>query len=94
MPELLRIRGNLLLSAPQPMFDQAEGCLMRSLEWSSHRGARGWQLRTAVDLAALWAAQGRVHDARALLRPVFETFAEGLDTTDLVAARRLLATFG
>jgi hypothetical protein len=35
-----------------------------------------------------------VHDARGLLRPVFETFAEGLDTADLVAAGRLLATLG
>jgi predicted ATPase len=63
---------------------------MRSLELSRRQGARSWELRTAVDLAALWAAQGRSDSARALLRPVFEQFAEGSDTADLRNAERLL----
>jgi predicted ATPase len=51
-------------------------------------------LRTAIDLAGLLADQGRREGSRALLRPVFEQFAEGLDTADLKAAERLLATLG
>ena len=94
MPELLRVKGNVLLSMPQPMPADAEAHFVRSLDWSRRHASRAWELRTAVDLAALWAAQGRAHDARALLRPVFETFAEGLDTADLTAAGRLLATLG
>ena len=94
MPELLRVKANVLLSMPQPMPADAEAHFVRSLDWSRCHASRAWELRTAVDLAALWAAQGRVHDARTLLRPVFETFAEGRDTADLTAAGRLLAALG
>jgi predicted ATPase len=94
MPELLRVKGGLLLSIPQPSFDGAEMCLMHSLELSRDQGARAWELRTATDLAKLWASQGRADDARALLQPVFEQFVEGLDTLDLKNAERLLMTLG
>src|SRR5262249_50868627 len=58
MPEALRIKGNVLLSLPQSRPDDAEGCLIESLDWSRRQGARSWELRTATDLGALWAAQG------------------------------------
>ena len=67
---------------------------MQSLELSRDHGSRAWELRTATDLAALWAGQGRAEDARALLLPVFEQFTEGLDTPDLKAAQHLLTTLG
>jgi len=94
MPELLRVKGSLLLSLPQPSFDDAEMCFTQSLELSRRQGARAWELRTAVDLAVLWADQGRSERSRALLQPVFEQFAKGSDTADLKAAERLLATLG
>jgi predicted ATPase len=94
MPEVLRMRGSILLSMPQPSVDEAEACFMQSLELSRRQGARAWELRTAVDLAKQWVAQGRFEDARALLQPVFEQFTERLDTADLKAAERLLATSG
>jgi hypothetical protein len=94
MPELLRVKGKVLLSMPRPVPADAEAHFARSLDCSRRHASRAWELRTAVDLAALWATQGRAHDARALLRPVFEAFAEGLDTVDLKAAGRLLATLG
>jgi predicted ATPase/DNA-binding winged helix-turn-helix (wHTH) protein len=93
IPELLRVKGGLLLSMPQPSAEDAEMCFHRSLEWSHRQAARAWELRTAVDLAALMAAQGRSESARALLQPVFERFVEGSDTADLRAAKRLLASF-
>jgi predicted ATPase len=92
MPELFRVKGNLLCSMPQPVLQDAETCLVQSLEWSRRQGARGWELRTAVDLAALWSRQGQPERARSLLQPVFEQFTEGSDTADLKAAQRLLAT--
>jgi predicted ATPase/DNA-binding winged helix-turn-helix (wHTH) protein len=94
MPEVLRVKGGLLLSMPQPSVDDAQACFGRSLELSRRQGARAWELRTAIDLAALLADQGRSESARALLRPVFEQFVEGSDTADLKAAERLLATLG
>ncbi len=88
MPELLRVKGNLLLAMPQPRGDGAELCFVHSLEMSRRQGARAWELRTGVVLAA----QGRGESARAFLQPVFEQFVEGSDTADLKAAGRLLAT--
>jgi predicted ATPase/DNA-binding winged helix-turn-helix (wHTH) protein len=92
MPELLRVQGRLLLAMPQPSVDQAEKHFVHSLELSRRQGARAWELRTATDLAALWAGQGRPESAGALLQPIFDQFAEGSDTADLTAADRLLAT--
>jgi hypothetical protein len=94
MPELLRVKAGLLLSSPQPHGDDAEACFKLSLEWSRSQAALAWELRTAVDLAALLAARGQTAPARALLQPVFEQFVEGWDTADLRAAQRLLATLG
>jgi tetratricopeptide (TPR) repeat protein len=90
MAELLRVKGNVLLSMGRPS-DDAEVCFMQSLEWSRRQGARGWELRIAIDLAALLADQGRPDRARALLQPIFEQFTQGSDTPDLKAAERLLA---
>jgi predicted ATPase len=92
MPELLRLKGGFLLAMPRPNGDEAEVYFTRSLEWSRRQGARSLELRTASDLAKLLADQGRPENARALLRPVFEQFREGLDTADLRAAERVLAS--
>ena len=93
MPELLRVKGGLL-SMPRSRGGDAEACFMQSLEISRRQSAGAWELRAGVDLAALLAAQGRGDSARAFLQPIFERFAEGLDTADLKAAERLLATLG
>ena len=86
MPEALRVKGSVLLSIPQRRAHDAQMCFIQSLAWSRRQDARSWELRTAVDLAALWAAQGQPESARALLSPILEQFVEGLDTADLMAA--------
>jgi predicted ATPase len=92
MPELLRVKAAVLLTQSHRNRDEAERHLVQSLELSRRHGARAWELRTATDLAALWADHGRATDARALLLPVFEQFVEGSDTVDLQAAEGLLRT--
>ena len=92
VPELLRLKGSILLAMPKPRTEDAEEYFTRSLELSRDQGSRAWELRTATDLAALWAGQGRAKEARGLLLPVFEQFTEGSDTADLEAAEHLLAT--
>jgi len=91
MPELLRTKGDMLRSNPHYR-DESESYLARSLALSVSQGARAWELRTAIDLATLYAGRGRSNDARGLLLPVFKRFTEGLDTADLQAAERLLMT--
>jgi predicted ATPase/DNA-binding winged helix-turn-helix (wHTH) protein len=92
MPEALRVRGCLLLAAPQRQVLDAERCFVQSLDWSRRQGARSWELRTALDLATLWSGDGQRGRAQAVLRPVFEQFTEGFDTADLKAAKQLLVT--
>ncbi len=94
MPELLRVKGKLVLATPQPRADEAKTYFMRSLELSHRQGARAWELRTAIDLAALLTARDERARARELLQPLFEHFVEGADTPDLKSAARLLATLG
>ena len=92
MPELLRMKGGLLLSMPRRRAADAEKCFTQSLELARRQGARAWELRTATDLAALWA--DKPERARELLQPVFEQFAEGAETADVKAAQRRLAALG
>jgi predicted ATPase len=47
-------------------------------------------LRAATSLARLLRDQDRSAEATALLQPVYDRFAEGFDTADLKAARKLL----
>ena len=67
-----------------------EPCFQRALEIARSQGALAFELRAATALARQYAAQGRTADARATLAPRYEAFTEGLDTTDLRAARALL----
>jgi predicted ATPase/DNA-binding winged helix-turn-helix (wHTH) protein len=91
MPELLRVKGGLLLAIPQPRTDEAETCLTQSLELSRRQGARAFELRTTCDLAMLMADRGERERAREILQPVFAQFTEGFDTADGKTAGRLLA---
>jgi hypothetical protein len=89
LPEALRVKSSVLLSL-RPRADDAKACLVQSLDWGRRQGARSWELRTAVDLARLLRGR-RPKEAQALLRPVFERFAEGRETADVKAAECLLA---
>ncbi|WP_119419081.1 winged helix-turn-helix domain-containing protein [Desertibaculum subflavum] len=94
LPELLRLKGTILLAMPERQVAEAESCFVESLKLSRSQGARAWEMRAATDLAAHWAELGRKDEARALLQPVFAQFTEGLDTPDLLAAKALLKTLG
>jgi predicted ATPase/DNA-binding winged helix-turn-helix (wHTH) protein len=92
MPEVLRVKGVLLLSMPSA--HEAEKCFRQSLELSRRKRARAWELRTTNDLVALMISQGHRDAARSLLQPVFRQFQEGLETEDLKVAESLLVSLG
>ena len=92
MPELLRVKGGLLLSMREPDLREVEICFKQSLELSRRQGARAWELRTARDLAKLLADHGQSENGRTLLQAVYAGFSEGFETADLKAAEELLAT--
>jgi tetratricopeptide (TPR) repeat protein len=88
LPEIMRIKGELLASGPH--LSEAEHWFSRSLDLAREQSALAWELRTATSLAHLRARQGRGDEALRILRPVYDRFSEGFDTFDLRAAKRLL----
>ncbi|WP_314953177.1 ATP-binding protein [Bradyrhizobium cosmicum] len=90
LPELLRMKGRVLLARPQAETDQAEAHFVQALELSRRKGAKAWKLRAAMDLAGLLAERGRREEAKRRLRSALEGFAEGSGTADIASANRLL----
>ena len=99
-PEVLRIRGEQLLTQAAPAADggaprtaqaAAARLFARALRLALAQQALGWALRSALSLARLRVAQHRAGAAAALLRPLLARFQEGAGTADLRAAHALLA---
>jgi predicted ATPase/DNA-binding winged helix-turn-helix (wHTH) protein len=88
--ELLRIKGELLLSPGVADRVAAEECFQRALGQARRQGALGWELRAALSLCRLRVTQGRHSEAKQILTPVYGRFTEGFETTDLRAAGELL----
>jgi DNA-binding SARP family transcriptional activator/predicted ATPase len=88
--ELHRLRGELLRAqgAAPP---EVEAALRRALEIARAQQARSLELRAATSLAQLWGTQQRAAEGRALLDALCAWFTEGHETTDVRAARALLA---
>jgi predicted ATPase/DNA-binding winged helix-turn-helix (wHTH) protein len=91
--DLLRTRGEILVALSEPDAEVAEEALVQSLELARSQYALAWELRSAMSLARLWAAQSRVADALDLLVAVSQRFTEGFDTPDLREATRLIGLF-
>src|SRR5882724_7787808 len=91
--ELLRTKGELLLLGRGPTAaEAAETCFRQALDVARRQGALAWELRAAMSLARFWRGQQRASQARKLLGPVYRRFTEGFETSDLVAAKALLAS--
>ena len=94
LPELLRIKGELLLQARPDARGEAIAQFEAGLDWSRRQGALSWELRCATSLAQVWQEQGDAGHARTLLSGVYGRFTEGFGTADLQAAKRLLDGWG
>jgi tetratricopeptide (TPR) repeat protein len=92
-PDLLRIRGELLLlQAAAGAAAAADDHFRQALDWARRQGALSLELRAATSLARLLRDRGSSVDARAVLQPVYDRFTEGFDMGDLKAAKALLDT--
>jgi predicted ATPase/DNA-binding winged helix-turn-helix (wHTH) protein len=92
LPELLRLRGELLLqSGKSGAAVEALELFAQSLRMAQSQKALSWELRTTMSLVR--ARRGAADDTalRAELEAVLAAFSEGVHTADLVAARGLLA---
>jgi class 3 adenylate cyclase/predicted ATPase len=88
--ELQRLKGAFLLQLSSDHQREAEACFQHAMTIAQNQGAKAWELRTATSLAHLWQQQGKIHEARDLLAPVYHWFTEGFETVDLREAKALL----
>lgn len=88
-PELLRLEAVIHAGTPSGG-RRAERLLRESIALARDQAARSWELRSAASLAGMLARTGRAAEVTPLLEPILARFAEGFDTPDLLAARRLL----
>jgi len=86
--ELHRLRGTIVPSR-EPR--TAEAHFRQAIDVAREQGAKLWELRASVDLAALWRQEGKQEAARHVLEPVLASFADEVDGVDLLAARELYA---
>jgi tetratricopeptide (TPR) repeat protein len=89
--ELLRLKGECLLSIAAPDATAAESCFRQALAVSQQQGAKSLELRAATSLARLLKSHGKEEQAPPILGAVCRWFTEGLDTPDVQEARQLLA---
>jgi predicted ATPase len=89
--ELRRLRGALVLQADPGAAREAEACFLDALAIAQRQHAKSLELRAATSLGRLWAAEGRVDAAHAVLSRICDWFTEGLDTADVNEAKSLLA---
>lgn len=92
LPEMLRIRGDLLVQAGHEA--EAEQDFLRSMDMAQRQSALSWRLRGAMSCARLYLRQARRDDARALMADVHSRFTEGFGTADLKSARDLMNEIG
>ncbi|MGC2340033.1 MAG: hypothetical protein WA453_00305 [Methyloceanibacter sp.] len=89
-PELHRLRGELALDEGQSP-DAVEAHFQRSIEIAKKQKSKAWELRSTMSLARLHQGQRRRGEAYERLSETFAKFTEGFETTDLQAAKSLLA---
>ena len=94
LPEIHRLKGELLLEHAQSDADVAETCFREALKVARQQQAKMLELRAATSLARLWRHQSKPREAYDLLASVYEWFTEGFDTSDLEEAKVLLEELG
>lgn len=90
-PEVMRANASARLAVGTISVTEAQASFERALQLAREQGALAWEVRIVASLARLWRQEGRTYEAVPLLSKVLARFNEGLATTDLVAARTLLA---
>jgi hypothetical protein len=89
IPELLRLRGEIRAAAGADLAI-VEASYTEAIALAREIGTKLIELRATINLARLLARQGRAHEARARLAPLYATFIEGFDAPDLQDAKTLL----
>jgi tetratricopeptide (TPR) repeat protein len=86
--EMLRLRAEVTAHTGDDQ--EADEVYAAALETAARQGARSLQLRCVLSWAKRLRARGRPDRARALLKPVLESFSEGHTAIEIADARELL----
>lgn len=86
--ELYRLRGHLLSAVGK--VTEAVTNYRQAMAIAKRQSAKVWELRAAISLTRLWISEGKRREAHDLLDPVYDSFTEGHETSDLIEARALL----
>lgn len=89
-PEFLRLEGLRQLQAG----GDGERLFRRAMAIAADRGEWAWELRAAMSLGRLQAAQDKGDLALATVLGAYHRFTEGFETADLREARQLIAELG
>ena len=86
--EINRFRGELLLGGASDTI-HAEKFFCEAIAIARDQRAKSLELRATTSLARLISSQGRREEARTTLAEIYNWFTEGLDTADLIDAKKL-----
>lgn len=90
VPEILRIKGNMLRLQGRAGWEGAVECFTQSIDLARQHGGLSWVLRTSIDLVETWRERGGNVPAEELLAATYRQFSEGLQTGDLRRARSVI----
>ena len=88
-PEILRLKGEVLLMHNRSATVEAEDCFRAGLAIAHAQEAKWWELRIATSLARLLRDTNRRDEARTTLTEIYNWVTEGFDTADLKEAKAL-----
>ncbi|PYO57135.1 MAG: hypothetical protein DMD83_10810 [Candidatus Rokuibacteriota bacterium] len=88
--DVYHAKGELLLAQGDGQDEEAGRHFARALEISHQQGAKSLELRATLSLARVLQRQGKREEAHRRLAAIYGWFAEGLDSTEMRAAKALL----
>jgi predicted ATPase len=88
--ELLRLKGELILSTSRRNATESVACFEAALSTAREQGAKSLELRAAMSLGRLWFDGGSRSEAISVVSGVYGWFTEGLATRDLLDAKNLI----
>lgn len=92
IPEILRIKGNVIRFEAPDRWERAVECYLQSIELAQRDHALGWELRSAISLVKLWRTRGGNAAAEDGLSTTLARFTEGFGTGDVQRAGALVVS--
>jgi tetratricopeptide (TPR) repeat protein len=89
-PEILGLKGDLLLALSADQAVEAERCYQQAINIARELHASMLELRAALRLSRLWREQGKTQEARDVLSTAYAKMTEGFSLPDLIQAQTLL----